>query len=63
MKKYVLELSDKYNKKEKHIKEYIIVQQWRDRIITSGAGAKILGVRKYDFQTEILSRHNIRCNE
>jgi len=57
MKRYKLNLPEKLRGKEVSIKEYIIIQQREDGILSSGACAKILGVKKYEFQTKIMSKH------
>jgi len=56
MKEYNLILPDSLKKKEKEIKEYILVQHWKDGIFRPGFCAEILGIDRFDFQTEILDK-------
>ena len=59
MKEYKIILPDRLKGKEVEIKEYLVIQQWEDNIVSSGACAKLLGVEKFVFQDEILGKHGL----
>jgi hypothetical protein len=59
MKEYKLILSDSLKKKEKEILEYILVEHWKDGIFQSGFCSCLLGINKFNFQTEILDSFGV----
>jgi hypothetical protein len=40
-------------------KEFILVQHYKDDLFTAGFCAKVLGIRKYDFQSAVLSKYGV----
>ena len=63
MKQYTIEIPERLQGKEQYIKEYIIIKQWQDHILSSGACAKLLDVEKFDFQDLILEKHGLSFME
>jgi len=65
MKTYSLKLPNNSNikGKENEIMEYLIIQHWKDHLLSSGACAIMLRTEKFIFQTEILSKHGISFME
>ena len=59
MKVYKLRLPDRLKGREEEIAEYLIVEQWKDRILTSGACAIMLGIEKFAFQDVILGKYKV----
>jgi len=60
MKEYVLELPERTRKDVKNIIEYLMVCHYNDEIFTAGACAKMLNIKKYNFQTAMLSNFNVK---
>jgi len=59
VKEYKIELPDRLKEKEKEIKEYLIIKQYEDNILRSGACAYLLGIKKSVFLTETVMKYNI----
>ena len=59
MKEYRLELPERLKNKEHEIKEYLLVKHWEDNIFQSGFCAKVLEIRKFDFQTSVLNKFGL----
>jgi len=54
MKEYSLILPDRLKTKELEIKQFTLAQHWKDKIFRPGFCAHVLGIDRFDFQTEVL---------
>jgi len=59
MKEYKVALPDSLEGKELEIKQFILAQHWQDEIFRSGFCACVLGIERFDFQTEVLDKFGI----
>jgi hypothetical protein len=59
MKEYKVNLPDRLNGKELEIKEFLLCQHWIDEVFRSGFCACILGIERFDFQSEVLGKYDI----
>ena len=59
MKEYKIILPDRFRDKELEIKEFILCQHWLDEIFRSGFCACVLGIERFDFQSQILGKFGI----
>ena len=59
MKEYSLNLPNNLKDKELEIKQFLLVQHWKDDIFRPGFCASVLGIDRFDFQTKVLGKFNI----
>ena len=59
MKEYKIELPDRIKEKAEEIKEYLIVWQYQDDILKSGACANLLKIKNSEFLVNVLPKYDI----